>query len=211
MILRIAVASRRGALFALATLLLAVLALWQGRSAVIFNFTLLRPQVRLPYSEICALVAAALAALVMRPRIWQWERTAGPRAAWVAAGAALVGCLAPVGVVALSFLALPPEYQAAWRLSNALVLASMVFLLSPLLGPALGGALVVLGYFARGIIINIWIDLSFVPVSVFPESSVERSHPHWLWAAFLLVAAVALNARTCGLTSWAQRMFDRDD
>lgn len=209
--LRIAAATRRSTVYVATVVLLAVLAWWQARSAVIFNFTLLRPQVRLPYSEICAVVVAALGALIMRPRLWQWERTAGARAAWVAAAATIVGCCGSLVVVATSFLGLPSAYWASWRLSNSLVLAAAVFVLSPLLGPALGSAVVILLYFARGIVVNLWFNLGFIPISVFPESPVEQPHGHWLSGAALLVLAVALNARVRGLTAWAQRVFDRDE
>lgn len=205
------IATRRGAAYVGVMLMLTLLALWQGKSAVLFNFTLLRPPVRLPYSEICALVAAAVGAIMLRSRFWQWERTAGPRAKGVAVAAAAAGCVAPMLVVAVSLLAIPETYWASWRLCNALILSSSVFLLAPLLSPAVAGALVILLYFAHGILVNIWSDLAWIPLTRFPESDFAAVSPHWIVATLLLLAALTVNGGTNALSVRAQRTFDRDE
>lgn len=198
--------SRRLPLWSLVMTLIAVLAYWQARSAVVFNFTLLRPQVRVGYPEIAALIAAVMSALMFRPRMWWWDRGGGVRGRVLAAGVTLLGCLAPVAIVAVSLLAIPEAYRGAWHLTNALWVAAVVFALAPIAGPGAAGALIVLGYFARAIAINLWTDLRVIPLATDRDVGTAQLSPHWLAACLFLVVALVINALTRGLSPWGYRL-----
>jgi hypothetical protein len=206
---RRAVASRRVGWFLLIVLALAGIAWTLGRSAVVFNFATFRPTARLAYSEMVAVMAAVAGAVVMKPRMWHFERTATARASVVAGGTALVGVVAPCIVVVAGMTRIPVADRASWQVTNALVLAAAVFVLAALIGPALGGGLVVLAYFAHAIVVNAWTDLALVPLALIPEGD-RTAHAHWTAATVLALLAVAVNARTHGLSAFGERLFDRD-
>lgn len=206
MILRSLLLSRRAGAYAVMIAALALLSLALGRTGVLINLEIRRPDVRLPFSEICALLAGGSGAVLLRPRFWEWDRVGTSRAAAVAGGCAVVGILVPVLVVAVGAARLPDDFAVAWRLSNAVVLGAVTFLAAPFVGSAVAAALVVLLYFVHGLVNNLWLDLGFVPITRFPETGT-----HWLAALVLTAAAAAVHYRTRGATAWAQRTFSRDD
>lgn len=211
-----AIATRRLPLFAIVTMATSIAAWRLGTTAFDFYFEFTRPRVRLPHAEVCGLGLAVVGAVIMRSRIWQWERVAGPRSAFVAGLAALAGCLGPVGVVAFSLIRIPGAVPPDWPLSNALAISALVFLLGPLLSPILSGTVVVLGYLAVGIVRQMWLDLTWLPIATLTQPALVEvrliePRPHWLAAILLLILAVGVQAKTRGQTAWIARLIDRDD
>jgi hypothetical protein len=205
-IVRALLVSRRARAYAAVIAALALLSLVLGRTGVLINLEIRRPDVRLPFSEICAVLAGACGAVLLRPRFWEWDRVGTSRAAVVASACAVVGILTPVLVVAVGATRLPDDFAVAWRLSNAVVLCAVTFLAAPFLGSAVASALVVLLYFVHGLVNNLWLDLGFVPITRFPETGT-----HWLAALALTAGAAAVHYRTRGASAWAQRTFSRDE
>ncbi|MGL5826768.1 MAG: hypothetical protein ACRCYU_18455, partial [Nocardioides sp.] len=122
----------------------------------------------------------------------------------------------PMLVVAIGLIRTRGAVPTDWPLSNALLLSALVFLLSPLLSPQISGPLVVLGYFGIGIVRQVSLDLTCLPIASLTdpaqvESVLIEPRPHWLAAVVVLVLAVAVQAKTRGQTAWAARVFDRDD
>lgn len=206
MIVRSLLVSRRAAPFMLATALLCLLSLALGRTGVVINLEIRRPDIRLPFSEVCAVLAGAAGATLLRPRFWEWDRVATARASIVASSAALIGIALPMLVVAVGVIRLPDGFAVAWRLSNAAVLGAATFLASPFVGSAIAGALALLLYFVHGLVNNLWLDLSFLPITRFPDTQT-----HWTAALVLVALAGVVHYRTRGATAWAQRTFSKDD
>ena len=133
MILRIILTSRRLAVYLATTALLAVLSWFLGRTGILINLAFFRPQIRLPYPEICVLLAGALGVVVLRPRFWEWDRVATRRASVIAAALAVVGSCVPALSVTAGAAALPAHSPVAWRVSNAIVICAVIFIAAPYL------------------------------------------------------------------------------
>jgi hypothetical protein len=184
----------------LAAAVMWVLAVIIGRYAIEIDLSAIFPPTKLVIVESCAIVTATILAILTRPRFWEWDR--------IARGArprALAGTVAASGI-ALSVLCVPvvvPWLPAGapwtWVLANALVLSAAVLLLAPLLNPLLAGTAVVVLWFGGAVTTNLAPDV-WVPLASYRDQD-----GHWIVAAVLVTAAIAVHARTCGMTAWAHR------
>jgi len=198
-------ASRQALLLSLLVAGLSLLSITLGRTGILINLDQMRPAGRLRYPEICGLLTAAMAAVLLRPRMWEWDRIGLPRAGGLSVGAFCLGLAASVVVASVGATRLPPEEPRLWLVANAVLLASAVFALSPFLGPAVAGGLVILGYLTLGIATHLSSSLDSVPLTRLPDTE-----PHWVAAAATAVTALMSQAWTRGSTAWVQRMFARD-
>ncbi|MFG3702317.1 hypothetical protein ACGF5C_31185 [Micromonospora sp. NPDC047620] len=206
MILRVILTSRRVVIYLATIVLLSAVSWLLGKTGILINLAFPRPQIRLPYPEICAVLGGALGAVILRPRFWEWDRVASGRASIVAAAFALFGSVAPAVIVTAGALALPAGSPVAWRICNAVVMCAVIFLCSPYLGGAVTGAAAIVLYFAHGLVNNLWHNLSFVPITRLPNHNT-----HWITASALIALAGIAHYRTRGATAWSQRMFARDE
>lgn len=206
MISRIVFASRRVDAYIAIVGLLCVISWLLGKAGILINLAFLRPQIRLPYPEICAVLAGALGAVILRPRFWEWDRVASKRASGVAAAFALFGSVVPAVVVAAGSMTLPAGSPIAWRICNAIVLSAAIFVFSPYLGGAVTGGAAIVLYFAHALVNNLWFNLEFLPINRFPSQDT-----HWISASLLVVLVGVIHFRTRGATSWSQRMFAKDE
>jgi hypothetical protein len=185
---------------------LALLSYLLGPHAIIINLSAINPKNRLPYPELCAVVAAVVGAATLRPRFWEWDRLATKRTAVVSGVCAAIGAFAPTLIVAVGSITLPDEVAWGWAAANALLFSAGAFCLSPFIGPgAAGGATLVL-YFMTGVANNIEPSVQVVlPVVPYPG-------PEGQWGAALLLGAVAVavHVRTRGATAWSRRMFSSE-
>lgn len=153
------------------------------------------PPTKLLVSDLCAIVAATVAAILMRPRLWEWERVAATARARVVAGStAALGIALPV----LCALAIGPEVhgRAPWvfTVTNALVLAAVVQLIAPLIGPFWAGTCVLAGWYVSGFVQHVSPAMS----QILPISAAPAAEPSPGWTVVLVVAAVTVHARTLG-------------
>ncbi|WP_019819515.1 hypothetical protein [Saccharomonospora saliphila] len=179
------------------------------------------PAVSLPVVEACGIVCAILAAISLRPRLWEWDHTAGgPRTAVPAATAAAGGiATAPlVVVISTASFDLPPSAEAydvttvpelfAFSALNAAFVAALVFATTPFVGPALAGAGGVFLWIGTAVVSNLVpASRHYTPITGlrFP---LPGTWPYSPLAAVLVVAtlAVTVHARTRGSTAFAQRL-----
>ncbi|MGI5995761.1 MAG: hypothetical protein ACOX8C_12600 [Saccharomonospora viridis] len=176
--------------------------------------------VSLPLADACGIVCAILAATALRPRFWEWERTAGgPRTAIPAATAALAGIACAPLVIALSTLTLElhpsvEQYDItsvgellAVSTLNTTFIAALVFTLSPLAGPTIAGATGLLLWLGTAALNSLEpATRHYTPTSGlrFP---LPDTWPHYPLVATLLLTALAVtvHAHTRGSTAFAQR------
>lgn len=165
------------------------------------------PTYRMPLVELIAVVGAVVIARLTRPRMWHWERLGHLRPQTMAALTALLGIAAaqiPVLVVFVGFT----EIHWYWLLVNSLVLASLVFVLSPLLGALVGGNVVLALYFINGVLFNVVPGMSeYLPIvgftnrvviiSDFPTAAPDT---HWWLAVMMVLAAIWVQWTTVGAT-----------
>ncbi|ACU97166.1 hypothetical protein [Saccharomonospora viridis] len=179
------------------------------------------PPVLLPMADACGIVCAILAATALRPRFWEWERTAGGcRTAAPAATAAFVGISSAPLVAAISTLTLELHPSAeqygittvgellAVSALNVTFIAALVFALSPLAGPLLAGATGLLVWLGTAVLNSLEsASRHYTPTSGlrFP---LPDTWPHYplIAALVLTLLAVTVHARTRGSTSFAQRL-----
>jgi hypothetical protein len=202
--IRVVLLSRTGqwALIAAAGMWLAAIAI--GRAALEVDLSPTFPPTKVVVVEMCVVVAATLLGIVTRPRFWEWDRVARGHRAKVLAGvvaATVIGC----AVLCVPALVpwLPDGTPWGWVFANALVLAAFVVLLTPFLSALVAGGVTLALWFAAAVVANlapaVWLPLAYY-----------RGHdPSWAVAAALVVAAVAVHVRTCGMTAWAHRQFER--
>ncbi|GGP34671.1 hypothetical protein GCM10010185_01680 [Saccharothrix coeruleofusca] len=198
--------SRSAHLYAVMLVALGVLCLALGNRTIAIALSTLNRANRLPYSELCAVVAASTGTWLLRPRFWQWDRVGTRRAAVVAATCAVVGTLAPQLIVVAGSVNLPPGTPWAWVACNALLYSALVFCLAPVVGPGPAAGATLLLYFAVAVVNNVWPTASrIIPVSPYPGPGT-----HWTAALVLTAAAAVVHARTRGATAWTQRERDHD-
>lgn len=163
------------------------------------------PETRLPLVELWAIGGACIAAILMRPRLWDFDRVATGRARLVAAMACVVALLLPQLCVASLAIKLP-DIPASWVASNILVLSSTLLLLAPLMTPVLAGVVTLALWFGVGVIDNLY------PAShdLLPLVHADIDHDRWALGVIVAVAAVAAHAWTRGATVWSHRLFDKD-
>jgi hypothetical protein len=205
--LRIVLATRLAYQYAIAVLGLAALSVFLGGRAIVIRLSSDHPDNRLPYAEICAIVTGVLGVVLLRPRMWEWDRVATRRTALVSACCALAGVLAPALVAATVALRLPEGVAWGWIVANAIVWSAFTFSIAPAVGPALAGGTTLVLYFVVGTLHN----LAPAVVAPLPVTPFPGPDGHWLAGAVLAVVAAAIQARTRGATAWAQRMYARDE
>lgn len=173
-----------------------------GDSAITIDLSIRHPPQKLPAVELFALVTAILAAALLRPRFWEWERLGGSRTKLVATGVATLGMLTPLAPVLTGVLRVPDGTPWVWLLSNALILGAAMFALSALFSPALGGGALIAGYFSHAVIANlVGRDSDYLVLTGYPGPS-----GNWFLAITAALAAAAIYGGTHGSTSWAQRL-----
>lgn len=202
--IRVLLESRAGQWALVAAAGMWVVAVGIGRAALEIDLSPTFPPTKVVVVEMCVIVAATLLGIVTRPRFWEWDRVARGHRAKLLAGvtaAAVIGCAVLCVPVLVPWL--PDGTTWGWVLANALVLAAFVVLLTPFLSALFAGALTLVLWFAAAVVANlapaVWLPLAYY-----------RGHdPSWEVAAALVIAAVVVHVRTCGMTAWAHRQFER--
>ncbi|SDY88996.1 hypothetical protein SAMN05421504_107330 [Amycolatopsis xylanica] len=190
--------------------LVIVVALW-GLSAAIGRWTIIVDlnrtglDNRMPAAELCAIVGATLLAMLTRPRFWSWDRVGTWRARVVAGVVAAAGIGLPAVCVPVVVPGLPDGTPWLWVLANALVLGALVQLVSPLLSPLAAGVFVLVMWFVCGVVNNV------TPGIWLPIAGYREADGRWIAAGVLGVAAIVVHVRTCGITSWAYRRYDKEE
>ena len=203
--IRVVLLSRTGqwALLATAGMWLAAVAI--GRAALEIDLSPTFPPTKVVVVEMCVVVAATLLGILTRPQFWEWDRVARGRRAKVLAGivaAAVIGCAVLCVPVLVPWL--PAGAAWGWVFANAFVLAAFVVVLTPVLSALFAGALTLVLWFCAAVVANL------APAVWLPLAHYRGGHdPSWGVAAVLVVAAVVVHVRTCGMTAWAHRQFER--
>lgn len=200
--IRLVLATRRVVLLLGVVIVLSVLATVAAHGAIAIALSQVNPPHKIPDAELIALVTGILAAGVLRPRFWEWDRLGAPRTRVVAGTTTILGMAAPLIPVLAATTRLPDT--VAWHpmLSNVLTLDGAVFIVGALLGPALGGGIVIVAYFADAIIDNLARSAAqYLPLADFPDTNAL-----WLPALALPLVAVAINTYNHGASTWAHRL-----
>jgi hypothetical protein len=201
-ILRLLLLSRQVPLVLATVAFLAVLAWVFDTYAVTFEISIINPAHKAPYPELLSLVGSILLAALLRPRFWEWERLGNLRTRISAGLTAVVGILLSLVPVLVGSLRLPQGMPWGWSVANALTLSGAVFSLSTVVGAAIAGGVVLVGYFAYAVMDNVWIGADpYLPLVAYPG-------PHGLWwlAVVLCLVAILMWFRTRGASVWAHRL-----
>lgn len=206
---RVILRSRAAHWVAVTTLLMWAVAAVTGRRSLEIDLSARFPPTKLPVVELCTVLSATLLAILMRPRLWEWERIAAGghrpiRARTVAAVAAVTGIVLPALCVPAVVPWLPAATPWGWVLANALIMSATVQLLTPLLSPLTAGGLAVLAWLSYGLVLNLAPQV-WLPVSTFRDPD-----GNWMLVTVLIIAATVFHARTCGRTARAHRIFGKD-
>ncbi len=195
----------RGAQWALlAAVGLWVVAVGIGRAALEIDLSPTFPPTKVVVVELCVIVAATLLGILTRPRFWEWDRVARGHRAKALAGtvaAAVIVCATLCVPVLVPWL--PAGAPWGWVFANALLLAAFVVLLTPFLSALVAGGVTLVLWFGAAVVANL------APAVWLPLAHYRGHDPSWGVAAVLCVAAVVVHVRTCGLTAWAHRQFER--
>lgn len=187
---------------------------WQiSRLAVPIKFAADSLEHRVPLAETIALVCAILACYLTRPRLWHWERLGNLRTRLVSASVTTIVIVLPLAPILASAATLPNGTRWEWLAANVVILGAAVALAAALLGPLLGGGLVILAYFANAVADNVLPELGpYLPLTpyssrVLPTPGMDTPGPpsHWILAATLGLLAIAVNATTHGASGWSVR------
>lgn len=206
---RVVLHSRAAHWVAVTTLVMWAVAAVTGRRSLEVDLSARFPPTKLPVVELCTILAATLLAILMRPRLWEWDRIAAgghrptrPRA--VAAVAASAGIALPALCVPAAVPWLPAETPWGWVMANALIMSATVQLLTPLLSPLAAGGLAVVAWLSYGLVLNL------APQIWLPVSTYREPNGNWAVVTVLVIAAIVLHARTCGRIPWAHRVFAKE-
>ncbi|WP_141999728.1 hypothetical protein [Amycolatopsis cihanbeyliensis] len=180
-------------------------------------------RVGLRYTEGCALVGTILAAVFLRPRFWEWDRTGTRRATFCSVAFAVAGMAIAPFIITLSFINISAPAaldEIGMKMSEILLLsilntsflAALIFSLSPFIGPTSAGVTALLCWFSTGILNNL------VPPSMNYTPTIAYRLPlpdqwpadRWWYPVVLGFVAIVTHAVTRGSTSFAQRTFVRD-
>ncbi|WP_144311868.1 hypothetical protein [Actinopolyspora erythraea] len=157
---------------------------------------------KIPTPELIALVTGVLASAVLRPRCWEWERLGGIRVRVLAVVLAAAAIALPVLPALVGEHTMPAEVELGWILPNTLTMGGFTLLLSALVGPPLGGAVSITGYFALALTDNLFADAEpYLPLAVYPAQ-----HGKWIPALCLVSTSLVAHFVTRGLSSWAYRL-----
>lgn len=208
--LRLVVAYRIGHL-AVTIVAVSGAALLVSLRALEIDLSQVNPKLKVPYIEIEVLIAAIVAAFLLRPRFWEWQKLGGLRTRLVAAGVAALGMAAAFAPVFVLLPKFPADVSSAWMLSNVITIAATVFALGALISPALAGGTAFVAYFTCAVVVNTVRGAGqFIPLGYFTGMAV-RPQAHWLVTAFVVVTAVVLHFATHGSTAWAQRLSHNEE
>ncbi len=202
--IRVLLLSRTGQWALVAAVGMWLTAIAIGRAAFDVDLSPTFPPTKVIVVEVCVVVAATLLGIVTRPRFSEWDRVAHGHRANVLAGvvaAAVIGGAVLCVPVLVPWL--PDGATWGWVFANALVLAAFVVLSTPFLSTLFAGAVTLVLWFGAAVVANlapaVWLPLAYY-----------RGHePSWAIAGALVVAAVGVHVRTCGMTAWAHRRFER--
>jgi len=88
-------------------------------------------------------------------------------------------------------------------IANAFVLAAFVVLLTPSISALFAGGITLVLWFGAAITANrapaVWLPLAYY----------RGQEPSWGLTIGLIVVAVGVHVRTCGMSGWAHRQFER--
>ncbi|MDP9643532.1 hypothetical protein J2S53_003477 [Actinopolyspora lacussalsi] len=157
---------------------------------------------KIPTPELIAVVTGVLASAILRPRCWEWERLGGIRVRLLAVVLAATAIALPVLPALVGKHTMPAGVDLWWILPNTLTMGGFTLLLSALLGPPLGGAVSIAGYFALALTDNLLTNVEpYLPLTMYPAQ-----HGKWVPALCLVPTALAVHFVTRGLSSWAYRL-----
>ncbi len=194
--------SRSAPRIAVTTVVMCAVAAVTGPRSLEIDLSARWPPTKLPVVELCTVLAATLLAILARPQFWESDRTAtGHRAQTVAATSAAVTIALPALCVPTVALRLPPGTAWGWVLANALLLSTLVQLITPLLGPLAAGGITLLLWLGGGLTMNL------APGIWLPLGTYRNPHPPWALVVLLAAATIALHTRTRGQTAWAHRRY----
>lgn len=197
---RVLLQSRNAQWVLLAAVVMWLLAVLIGRRAIEIDLSATFPPTKVVVVELCVIVTTTLAAILTRPRFWEWDRLAhGPRPRAVAGTVAAAGIALSVLCVPAVVPWLPAGASWTWVLANALVLSAAVLLLAPFSTPLLAGTAVVVLWFGGAVTTNVAPDIWL------PLANHRDQDGHWAVAAALVAATVAVHAGTCGMTARTHR------
>lgn len=152
--------------------------------------------------EVAAIATATVAASLLRPRFWHWDRLGGMRTRLIASAMAVFGVVVAVLPVVVAGLLAPSHAVWVWSVANALILGSLVITLSALSPPTLAGGLVIAVYFGQGIVYNLETSArTYLPLTGYPGTD----GGHWVLAGVSVAVAVAAHGATHGSSSWLHR------
>lgn len=213
---------RRVPLLVLGTVLLSVVGFVSASSVLEVDFNPNDDSVGLRFSEACGVGSAILAVTLLRPRFWEWERAATHRAtvgAVVSAGMVVVIALTSATISVLNLDVHPSlgHEGVYWHtvleftLLNTGIIATLVLILTPFLGPLVSGVLGLLVWYSTAVLNNLLpASREYTPTIAY-RVPFPDTWPGYRWylLAVLLVVALVVHTRTRGSTEFAQRMFHR--
>lgn len=168
------------------------------------------PAVALSVPELCALLAAALGVIVLRPRLWVIDRLGVPARRWIPATGAAVAVLAGPQLV-LALAAAVAMRRETWPPSatTVLFLAALAVLVAPVTGALRAASAMLLLYFAVVVVAQLSPAAGTVaPLAVVTSPEVEPVPAGKVaLAAATAGLALAVTVRTLGRTP---RTWGRD-
>lgn len=202
-LVRVIAASRTAHHWVVALALVTLLSFLLGTRAVVIHLSAALTPNKLPFPELCAVVAAVAGMIMLRPRTWEWDRVATSRATAVSVVCTIAGIAAPAVVVVAGSTRLPDAVPWGWQIANCVIFGAVAFCLGPLVGSGLAGGLTLLLYMLSGVANHLLPGVrSMLPVVAYPGPEGK-----WIPAVALAVLALWINARTRGSTAWARRSF----
>ncbi|MFJ6674724.1 hypothetical protein ACIQMJ_26805 [Actinosynnema sp. NPDC091369] len=202
-IVRVIAASRTAHQWLVALALVTLLSFLLGTRAVVIHLSAALTPNKLPFPELCSVVAAVAGVILLRPRTWEWDRVATGRASAVSAVCAFAGIAAPAIVVVAGSMRLPDGVPWGWQVANCVIFGAVAFCLGPLVGSGLAGGLTLLLYMLCGVANHLVPGLR----PLFPVVAYPGPEGNWIFAVALAVLALGINARTRGSTARARRLF----
>lgn len=208
----ILLASRSGGrYFACLAALTLVSVTWSGHAFKI-ELSMGHPAVLMGIPEMCGVLLATVAVILLRPRMWIVDRLGVPSRRWIPSALMVVAGLAgPQIVIAAAALASLPSGTWLASATTVLFLSALAFLVSPFSGALVAASKNLMLYFTLMILaqlepmIRMWSPLATV---VWSASTVD--HPPYgkaLVATVTTVAASIVTVRTQGRT---MRTWGRD-
>lgn len=203
---RIVLASRSVGVYVVALLTLSFVSWLLSDRAIAIDLSPTRPRNRLPYPELCGVVAAVVSTAVLRPRFWEWDRVGTARASAVSGVTAIIGIGTPALVIIAGSVTLSSEVSWAWTVSNGMLFAAIAFGIAPFTGVGTAAGVTLMLYFAVAVVHN----LEPAVGSVLPITPHPGPTTHWVPVLLTATAAVVAQVATRGSTAWARRLSAGD-